>query len=134
MPPLLLDGQHHFTKLLILQIHFRLNHLGVRIILSELREEFWILRSRQAINLVLHSCLPCRMAKGLPGGEIEAPLSTDRVTPFRPFAFTGIDYAEPLFVKVGNTQKKSYLPYSLVRQHELCIWSFVWTCRPTNYS
>jgi len=107
--PLLLDGQHHFTKLLILQTHIRLHHLGVRIILAELREEFWILRARQAIKQVLHSCLPCRMAEGLPGGEMEAPLPTDRVTPLRPFAVTGIDYAGPLFVKVGNTLKKSYI-------------------------
>ena len=28
--PLLLDGQHHFTKLLILQTRVRLHHLGVR--------------------------------------------------------------------------------------------------------
>jgi len=62
--PLLLDGQHHFTKLLILQTHIRLHHLGVRIILAELREEFSILRPWQAIKQVLHSCLPCRMAKG----------------------------------------------------------------------
>jgi len=43
--PLLLDGQHHFTKLQILQTHIRLHHLGVRVILSELREEFWLLRA-----------------------------------------------------------------------------------------
>ena len=78
-------------------------NLGVRIILTELREEFWILRARQAIKQVLHSCLPCRIAKGLPGGEIEAPLPTDRVTLLRPFAVTGIDYAGSLFVKVENT-------------------------------
>jgi len=62
--PLLLDGQHHFTKLLILQTHIRLHHLGVRIILSELREEFWILRARQTIKQVLHSCLPAELQKG----------------------------------------------------------------------
>jgi hypothetical protein len=107
--PLLLDGQHHFTRLLILQTHIRLHHLGVRIILAELREEFWILRARQAIKRVLYSCLPCRIAKGLPGGEIEAPLPADRVTPLRPFAVTGIDYAGPLFVKVGHTLKKGYI-------------------------
>jgi hypothetical protein len=33
------------------------------------------------------------MAKGLPEGEIEAPVPMDRVTPLRPFAGTGIDYA-----------------------------------------
>jgi hypothetical protein len=49
------------------------------------------------------------MAKALPGAEIEAPLPMDRVTPLRPFAVTGIDYAGPLFVKVGGTLKKSYI-------------------------
>jgi len=107
--PLLLDGRHHFTNMLILQTHIRLHHLGVRIILAELREEFWILRARQTIKQVLHTCLPCQIAKGLPGGEIEAPLPTDRVTSLRPFAVTGIDYAGPLFVKVGNTVKKCYI-------------------------
>ena len=66
--PLLLDGQHHFTKLLILQTHIRLHHLGVHIILSEIRENVWIFRARQTIKQVLHSCLPCRIAKG-PLGE-----------------------------------------------------------------
>jgi hypothetical protein len=47
------------------------------------------------------------MVKGLHGGEIEAPLPTGRLTTLRPFAVTGIDYAETLFVKVGNTLKKS---------------------------
>jgi len=48
--PLLLDGRHDFTKLLILQTHIRLHHLGVRIILAELREEFWILHAQQTIK------------------------------------------------------------------------------------
>ena len=51
--PILLHGSHHFTALLIMQTHIRLHHLGVRIVLSELREEFWILRARQAIKKVL---------------------------------------------------------------------------------
>ena len=60
---LLLDGEHHFVHLLIWHTHIRLHHLGFRIILSELREEFWVLRARQAIKKVLHRCLPCKMAK-----------------------------------------------------------------------
>ena len=38
--PLLLDGSDHFTKLLIHHKHIRLHHLGVRIVLSELRSKF----------------------------------------------------------------------------------------------
>ena len=56
--PLLLDGKHHFVHLLICQIHIRVHHMGIRINLSELREEFRILRARQAIKKVLHKYLP----------------------------------------------------------------------------
>jgi hypothetical protein len=44
---LLLAGSHRFTELLILQTHIRLHHFGVRVVLSELRTEFWIVRGRQ---------------------------------------------------------------------------------------
>ena len=88
--------------------HIRLHHLGVRIILSELREEFWILRARQAIKKVLHKCLPCKMAKNPRGRQIEAPLPADRVKTQKTFAVTGIDFAGPLYIRVGSNTRKSY--------------------------
>ncbi|GFT62106.1 integrase catalytic domain-containing protein, partial [Nephila pilipes] len=48
--PLLLEGNHPFVLLLIKNTHVRLHHLGTRIVLSELRSDFWILRGRQAIK------------------------------------------------------------------------------------
>jgi len=107
--PLLLDGKHHFVSLLIWHTHVRIHHLGVRIILSELREEFWILRARQAIKKVLHKCLPCKMAKNPGGHQIEAPLPADWVKPQKPFAVTGIDFVGPLYIKVGSNIRKSYI-------------------------
>jgi len=59
--PLLLMGSHRFMELLILQTHIRLHHFGVRVILSELRTEFWIVRGQQTIKRVLHKCLPCKI-------------------------------------------------------------------------
>ncbi|GFY56706.1 hypothetical protein TNIN_27181 [Trichonephila inaurata madagascariensis] len=55
---------------------------GVRIVLSELRSTFWILRERQAIKKVLHKCLPCEIFKLKCGKQIEAPLPSKRV--YRP--------------------------------------------------
>lgn len=107
--PLLLDGNHHFTKLLILETHTRLHHFGVRIVLSELRTEFWILRARQVIKKVLHTCLPCKLQKQHRGEQIEAPLPSDRVQPAKPFVITGIDFAGPLYVKVGREMQKAYI-------------------------
>jgi hypothetical protein len=107
--PLLLDGKHHFVRLLIWNTHIRLHHLGVRIVLSELREEFWILRARQTIKKVLHKCLPCKLATHPRGRQIEAPLPADRVRPQTPFGVTGIDFAGPLYIKVGSGVRKGYI-------------------------
>jgi len=93
---ILLHGSHHFTALLIMQTHIRLHHMGVRIVLSELREEFWILRARQAIKKDLYTCLPCKIARNPFGQEREAHMRADRVTASRPFQVTGIDFAGPL--------------------------------------
>ncbi|KAJ4427074.1 hypothetical protein ANN_24689 [Periplaneta americana] len=108
--PLLLNGLHPSVQLLIRETHIRLHHLGVRIVLSELRSEFWILRTRQAVKKILRTCLPCKMAHNHLGQAIEAPLPGDRVTPMEPFEVTGIDFAGPLYIKVvGGTHKKCYI-------------------------
>ena len=105
----MLAGEHHFVQLLVWHTHIRLHHLGVRITLSELREEFWILRGRQAIKSVLHKCLPCKMVKTPRGQQIEAPLPADRVTHQKSFRVTGMDFAGPLYIKVGSGVMKGYI-------------------------
>ena len=107
--PLILDGEHRFVHLLIWHTNIRLYHLGVRIILFELREGFWILRARQAIKKVLHICFPCKMAKNPRRRQIETPLLADRVKTQKPFAVTGIDLAGHLYMMVGSNTRKSYI-------------------------
>jgi hypothetical protein len=107
--PILLHGSHHFTELLIMQTHIHLHHMGVRIVLSELREEFWILRARQTIKKILRMCLLCKIAKSPFGQEREAPMPTDRVTASRPFQVTGIDFAGPLNAKGKPIGRKCYI-------------------------
>ena len=60
-----------------MQTHIRLHHLRVRIVLSELREEVWILRAREVIKKVLDACLPCKIEKTPFGQEQEAPMPAD---------------------------------------------------------
>ena len=107
--PMLLAGSHRFTELLILQTHIRMHHFGVRVVLSELRTEFWIVRGQQTIKKVLHKCLPCKILGNPRGQQIEAPLTADRMRPSRPFAVTGVDFAGPLYVKVGRETQKPYI-------------------------
>ncbi|GBN56160.1 hypothetical protein AVEN_124034-1 [Araneus ventricosus] len=108
--PLLLDGSHHFVQLLIRHTHVRLHHLGVRIILSELRSNYWILRGREAKKRVIHGCLLCRLSKAPRGTQIEAPLPAENVTPCIPFSTTGIDFAGPLYVRNSKSLDTAYIP------------------------
>ena len=107
--PILLHGSHHFTALLIMQTHIRLHHMGFRIVHSEFREEFWILPARQAIKILHRFCLPCKIAKNPFGKEREAPILTDRLTAFRTFQVTGIDFAGPLYAKGKPLGRKCYI-------------------------
>jgi hypothetical protein len=45
------------------------------------------------------------------GRGIEAPLPMERVTSLRPFAVTGIDFAGPLYIEVGNDTRKCYITF-----------------------
>jgi len=107
--PLLIAGSHRFTELLNLQVHIRLHHFGVRFVLSEFLTEFWIVIGRQSIKRVLHKCLPCKIANNPRGQQIEAPLPADRLRPSRPFAVTGIEFAGPLYAKVGRETQRAYI-------------------------
>jgi len=77
--------------------------------LSELRTEFWIVRGPQNIKRVLQKYLPCKILNTPRGQQIEAPFPTDSLRPSRQFAIKGVDFADPLYVKVGREMQKSYI-------------------------
>jgi len=107
--PTLLDGCFSFAESLICHTHLMLHHLGLRIVLSELRTHFWILRARQAVKKVLRSCLTCKLAHNPAGQELEAPLPADRVQRSTPFSVTGLDFAGPLYLRKNNAAHKAYV-------------------------
>ncbi|GFS78744.1 integrase catalytic domain-containing protein [Nephila pilipes] len=107
--PFLLEGNHPFVLLLIRNTHVRLHLLGTRIVLSELRSDFWILRGRQAIKKVLPKCLPCKLSKLKCENQIEGPLPSERVTPSVSFSTTGNDIAGPLYVRNKSPSDTAYI-------------------------
>ncbi|GFR12328.1 integrase catalytic domain-containing protein [Trichonephila clavata] len=107
--PLILDGNHSFVYLLIQHYRIHLHHLGVRIVLSELRSTFCILRGRQEIKKALHKCLPCKLFKAKCGMQIEAPLPSERVVPSASFTITGIDFAGPVNIRCLKPRDTAYI-------------------------
>jgi len=97
--PYLLNKEHHVTKLIVEACHRQVLHSGVKATLTELRAQFWIVKGRQFVRRVIHSCVKCRRVDGKAyTGPQQPPLPSFRVQESQPFANSGVDYAGPLFV------------------------------------
>ena len=106
--PILLPSSHHFTMLVIRQSHEKVLHGGVKETLTELRSRFWIVKGRSVVKKLLHKCVVCKKIDGKPyASSLPPPLPEFRVTQSPPFAFTGLDYAGPLYLK--GTEDKVWI-------------------------
>ena len=83
-------------------------HGGVQSMMGQIREKFWIPQLRRLVKTVRYRCSKCkgqRAKVSLPKGISVLP--TFRTQLSEPFYTTGVDFAGPLYYKVGkgNTQK-----------------------------
>ncbi|XP_055939487.1 uncharacterized protein LOC129969103 [Argiope bruennichi] len=97
--PMLLPKKHAVVEKLILHKHLSLSHAGIHILISKLRENFWIIKSRSTIRGALSRCVRCRRheAKGLQ--TVPATLPENRIRDAKIFEIVGVDLAGPLVLK-----------------------------------
>ena len=108
--PVILPPHHHVTKLIILSYHLRNGHSGVLHTLSDTRDRVWIINGNAAVRRVLHDCYKCRLLNAAPGKQVMSHLPEFRVSSGCPaFTSVGLDYAGPIFSKVGRSLAKRYL-------------------------
>ncbi|XP_033637433.1 uncharacterized protein LOC117298338 [Asterias rubens] len=107
--PIVLDPQHHITKLIIRDYDEKLLHYGPERILAELRRKFWILRGREAIRRHQHQCFECRKWRAKPEVPKMGDLPPSRLRLFKPaFYSTGVDCFGPMHVKIGRRSEKRW--------------------------
>ncbi len=108
--PILLPRNHHFTKLIVENVHRRVGHNGVRSTLTELRTRFWIIKGRQYVKKIIRKCFICKKLEGQPyESPATAPLPEFRVREAPPFGKVGVDFAGPVYVKSQNGMVKAYI-------------------------
>lgn len=105
--PYILPSKSRFSKLLIIKAHETVMHLGLQATLNQLRETYWILKSRQMTKSCVTRCLVCRRARAKAGEQVSAPLPKERINEAPAFEITGVDFAGPVYVKPDN--KKAYI-------------------------
>ena len=107
--PIIMPTRHHVTDLIIKDYHEKNAHSGVLHTLSDSRDKFWIVNGNANVRRVLRDCSKCKVFNAVPGQQIMAPLPKFRVTAGRPaFSCVGVDYAGPVFAKVGRSLAKRY--------------------------
>ena len=102
---LLLRRHSHFTLLVVTETHHLVMHIGLEATLTGIRNRFWITRGRKTVKSILMKCVTCLQWQGKP---MLPDLPAYQIISTHGFAFTGTDYADPLFVK-GIYSKSSAL-------------------------
>ncbi len=107
--PVILDGKHLLTKLIIPTEHLRLMHAGPTLLLSSLNKRFHIVGARKNVRSVTRQCITCRRHTLKPRDQLLGQLPAERVTPAPPFEKTGVDYAGPFQIKYVHVRKPTVI-------------------------
>lgn len=117
--PILLDGRHTLTKLIVMKEHKRALHTNNERVVNDLRQKYCILRLRPTVRSIARSCTLCVLRKKaatkpnfglLPRVRTEAHI--------RPFTNCGMDYFGPICVTIGRRHEKR--------------WGAIFTCLSTR--
>lgn len=100
--PIILPTTSPFTKLIIRQAHFKAQHGGLQLTLRTIRDEYWLVRGKQAVKTELSRCITCYRSKGKPSQQKMADLLAPQVQPNFPFTHTGVDFAGYFNIKTSN--------------------------------
>ena len=103
--PVILDGKHPITKLIVLFEHLRLMHAGPTLLLSSLNQRFHIIKARKMVRSITHQCIICKRHSIRPQAQLLGHLPSECVSAAAPFERSGVDYAGPFQIKYGHVRK-----------------------------
>ena len=115
--PVLLPRGHHLTTLVVRRAHQRVLHNGEKDTLTEVRGRYWIVKGRWFVMKVVRQCVICKRFEVRPFlGQSPPPLPNFRLCEDPLFTYTGVDFAQPLYVKGSHNADDSK------------VWICLYTC------
>ncbi|XP_035231928.1 uncharacterized protein LOC118203749 [Stegodyphus dumicola] len=77
--------------------HLQLLHAGTQVLLTNIRQQFWIIKGRKQYKD--SKCVRCKRHSAKAPDTVPCPLPEDRVRDAYAFEVTGVDVAGPLYLK-----------------------------------
>ena len=91
-------------------------HGGIKETLTEIPLKYWVVRGQQFVRKIIHRCVTCHKVEGLNYQVVPPPpLPEFRVQESPPFAFRGVDFAGPLYIKMEESENSK-------------VWICLYTC------
>jgi hypothetical protein len=106
---ILLPAKSYLVYLIINDAHIRMLHAGIRDIVIEIRQLYWIPKLRQTVKKIIHECVICKRWTANSYQEIPTPLPKERCSISLTFQATGVDFAGPIYVYEKDKSFKSYI-------------------------
>ena len=107
--PAILPKKCRLSELLAHKVHTDNLHGGLQLCMGELRKSYWIISSRQLLRELIRNCVTCFRFNSRPKHALMGDLPRERITPSRPFSYTGLDFAGPLAARAIDSTTKVYL-------------------------
>lgn len=111
--PIIMSNKGPLTLLIVADAHQKTMHGGIQMMLSYIRNTFWIIKAKNVVKSVLNKCLVCAKLRARAKSQIMGDLPDVRVTPARPFLHSGVDFAGPydILMSKGRGMKttKAYI-------------------------
>ncbi|XP_065076361.1 uncharacterized protein LOC135699964 [Ochlerotatus camptorhynchus] len=83
--PIILCHRHPLAKVVLDYYHRKNFHSGMQLLVSTVRERFWVTRIRSLANTVIHECVQCFRNRPKVLDQLMADRPSERVSPVPPF-------------------------------------------------
>ncbi|XP_059225279.1 uncharacterized protein LOC131997762 [Stomoxys calcitrans] len=100
--PIILPEKSRFCKLLVDFTHKILMHAEHQSMLRSIRQEFYVIRLKNAVRHCIRTCKICTIYKHRVHSQIMAALPPERCVFSPPFTNTGVDFAGPFEIKTSK--------------------------------
>ncbi|UYV63775.1 hypothetical protein LAZ67_2005592 [Cordylochernes scorpioides] len=93
--PALMPSKEKIAQMIIQVVHARTLHGGVHLMLSTLRQKYWMPRVKNQLKKCIRECHTCCRYNRITHNRLMGDFLTKRLTPGKPFTICGVDYAGP---------------------------------------
>ncbi|UYV85114.1 hypothetical protein LAZ67_X004615 [Cordylochernes scorpioides] len=111
--PALLPSSGQVAQMIVQAVHMRTLHGSVHLMLSTIRQKYWMLRAIDQVKRCIRECVTCCRYNRVTQGQLMSDLPKERLTPGKPFSISGVDYAGPVNLRLskgrGRKTEKGYI-------------------------